>query len=111
MNKEVIKRWIKALRSGKYQQICGNLRSRGRFCATGVLCDLHSKEFKLSWNIRDLLRYDIYLQHGQSVPDEVIDWSGITYGQASDIAGWNDNGMPFKEMASHIEFVLGVSDE
>ena len=111
MNKEVIKRWIKALRSGEYTQICGNLRSKGGFCATGILCDLHAREFNILWNIRDLLRYDLYLKHGKCVPDEVINWSGIIYQQASEIAGWNDRGDSFEEIATRIEAQFGVNDE
>lgn len=41
MNKEIKKKWIAALRSGKYKKTTGTLRTRdNRFCALGVLCDV-----------------------------------------------------------------------
>ena len=42
MNAEIKARWIEALRSGKYQQGIGYLRSKNdRFCCLGVLCDTY----------------------------------------------------------------------
>jgi hypothetical protein len=41
MNKEVKKKWISALLSGKYKQGRNSLRDREeKFCALGVLCDV-----------------------------------------------------------------------
>ena len=40
-----IKEWVKALRSGEYQQGRGCLRSRDdKFCCLGVLCDLTNRK-------------------------------------------------------------------
>lgn len=51
MKQAIMKRWVKALRSGKYRQTRGALRSRNKqnvaannFCCLGVLCDLFAKE-------------------------------------------------------------------
>jgi hypothetical protein len=46
---EVIKLWIKALRSGKYKQTIGSLRNSKGFCCLGVLCDLASKDGGPKW--------------------------------------------------------------
>ena len=51
VNKAVIKRWVKALRSGKYKQGLGALKAtdsegKPRYCCLGVLCDLHAKKTK-----------------------------------------------------------------
>jgi hypothetical protein len=41
MKKDVKERWIKALRSGKYKQTTGRLRTHeGGWCCLGVLCDV-----------------------------------------------------------------------
>lgn len=44
MKKEVMKKWVKALRSGKYKRGSGNLRKKTstgyRHCCLGVLCDI-----------------------------------------------------------------------
>jgi hypothetical protein len=40
MNPEMKQKWIEALRSGKYQQIDGQLGSRDGHCCLGVLCEV-----------------------------------------------------------------------
>lgn len=45
MNKELKKKWVEALRSGKYQQGTNYLKQRGesgviRHCCLGVLCEI-----------------------------------------------------------------------
>jgi len=37
---QVMKKWAKALRSGKYKQARGQLRKMGGYCCLGVLCDV-----------------------------------------------------------------------
>lgn len=46
MNKQVKKKWVAALRSGKYEQGRSALRCGDKFCCLGVLCDLHRKATK-----------------------------------------------------------------
>ena len=38
--KEWRRKWVEALRSGKYRQTTGVLRDRDGFCCLGVLCDI-----------------------------------------------------------------------
>lgn len=41
MNKEIKSKWVEALRSGKYEQAKGMLRTQnGKFCCYGVLCEI-----------------------------------------------------------------------
>ena len=40
MDKKIKAKWIKALRSGKYKQGKQYLKSRGRYCCLGVLCEV-----------------------------------------------------------------------
>jgi len=42
-NKKIMKRWIKALRSGKYKQTSGKLQDTDGFCCLGVACELFNK--------------------------------------------------------------------
>jgi hypothetical protein len=44
MNKRIKALWVKALRSGKYKQGCGQLKTSRGFCCLGVLTDLYNKE-------------------------------------------------------------------
>lgn len=41
MNIEFVKKWIAALRSGRYEQGTGALRTGNNFCCLGVACDVH----------------------------------------------------------------------
>ena len=41
--KEWRRKWVEALRSGKYRQTTGVLRDRDGFCCLGVLCDIAEK--------------------------------------------------------------------
>jgi len=42
MNQEIKELWIKALRSGKYKQTTGKLKSiESAYCCLGVLCDIY----------------------------------------------------------------------
>ncbi len=44
MKKDIAKKWIKALRSGKYKQGRDKLRTKNNeFCCLGVLCNLHAQ--------------------------------------------------------------------
>jgi len=54
MNKELIKRWVEALRSGKYQQGRLSLRNTSnQFCCLGVLCDIAKDELGLDWILKE----------------------------------------------------------
>ena len=46
MDKDIARRWIDALRSGKYQQTTGTLRSPdGSYCCLGVLCEIEGLKY------------------------------------------------------------------
>ncbi len=50
MNPEWKAKWLEALRSGRYTQIKGQLRTDAGFCCLGVLCDLVAPE---AWSEED----------------------------------------------------------
>lgn len=58
MNKNA-KKWIKALRSGKYTQGTGKLRDKDKFCCLGVACDLYDKNIWLNLDQANVLPYDV----------------------------------------------------
>lgn len=88
-----MKKWIKALRSGKYKQGTGTLKqydSKGnaQHCCLGVLCELYNETMKK--NKKKTLPEKIYdndsdFSHGYSrfggkkedLPKEVKDWAGM----------------------------------
>jgi len=80
MNKRIKKKWIKALRSGKYKQGKMVLHSTdNKFCCLGVLCDLYVKEKKSKWvNRKDKA---LKVIRGSNVsgflPPSVQKWAGM----------------------------------
>jgi hypothetical protein len=52
MNKH-LKAWLDALRSGKYYQGEGRLRSENKYCCLGVACDVLRDEVKGKWDSVD----------------------------------------------------------
>lgn len=49
MNREVVEKWVAALRSMEYRQARKRLRIEDRYCGLGVLCELHRREFGGEW--------------------------------------------------------------
>lgn len=128
MRKEVMTKWVKALRSGKFKQGAGTLKqynSKGQpqHCCLGVLCELYNSEMKKSKkktipekiydNDMDFsFGYSRFGGSKEDLPREVMKWSGIenSLGQfnLSDnhyetLADLNDLGRKFKTIADIIE--------
>lgn len=90
---EIKARWLKALRSGEYEQGVGRLHYRDedgpdRFCCMGVLCDLAATEGVVSRYIANTgwrTRYG-YAQETTMPPPEVTDWA---FGVAFDPRRWS----------------------
>ena len=111
MKKTVMKKWVSALRSGKYKQGTGRLRdSDDQFCCLGVLCDLHRRETgKGRWRDETYIAGDDF--HHEITPNAVAAWAGLhaqdpilpedfEYGT---LALLNDANVPFDDIANHIE--------
>lgn len=128
MKQNIMKKWVKALRGGKFKQGAGTLKqynSKGQaqHCCLGVLCELYNTEMKknkkkmLSEKICDndsdfyhgYCRFD---GHKEDLPKTVKKWSGVSNGlgqfKVSDneyvnLADLNDIGKKFKGIADIIE--------
>lgn len=107
MNKAIKRKWVAALRSGKYKQGGGELRYERdegdiRHCCLGVLCEVMGEA----------------IEYGMSLPPEhIAKEAGLSFdvdeAAASDaktlaprLAGYNDDGRSFKWIASYIERYL-----
>lgn len=111
MNQEVKKKWIEALKSGKYKQTANRLRDNTGYCCLGVLCDLYSKEK----NIDDFIKREggdfLFMGHGGLLPRIIVDWAElngtnpkIIYKNSNrTLASLNDEGKNFEEIADIIE--------
>ena len=113
------KKWLKALRSGKFKQTRGLLKDgQGGYCCLGVLCELYLDEHKeTTWEDLDISRGET--ESGDVLPEEVKEWaelendnpvvdSGIHKGE--EISEFNDGNKDkhirkrtFKQIAGIIE--------
>lgn len=97
LNADFRKRWIKALRSGKFKQIEGALagEGRGEYCVLGVAAYVlgvkkQTMILESAGHPRDVLT------------KEVMECSGID--KCGHMIGMNDEqGIPFKDMADYLE--------
>lgn len=114
MNKRVKKLWLEALRSGDYKQ--GKLKLRNddnEFCCLGVLCDLYAKEHGKRWGKRN--GSITFMLLSGVPPNKVWEWAGLSDanprittspGSGDSLAGLNDTGSDFSEIANLIEAKL-----
>ena len=129
MRKDVMKKWVQALRSGKFKQGTGTLKqfnSKGhnQKCCIGVRCELYKQDMKknkkktLSENVYDndsdfSYGYCRFGGNKEDLPKEVIKWSGMkdnigrfttnTVPSEYSLADLNDLGQKFKTIADIIE--------
>ena len=93
MKQNVMKKWVKALRSDKFKQGSGTLKQfnkqgQTQHCCLGVLCELYNQEMKK--NKKKMLSETIwdndsdfsfgYCRFGgkkEDLPKEVMRWSGV----------------------------------
>lgn len=112
MNKRIKKKWVAALRSGKYKQAHGVLREINAFgtttgfCCLGVLCNLHAIEHPKIAKKEKNPKY--YMGEKETLPLAVAKWAGIDpYGIIkgyTDLVTLNDfDGRSFKYIANVIE--------
>lgn len=108
MKKAIAKKWVAALRSGKYKQGIGRLEYAKKQCCLGVLCNLALVEgvcvylpsycsIPASFDGEEIL-----------LPDSVRRWAGMKThtGQLDNqesLMALNDTGRTFKEIGDIIE--------
>ena len=108
MDQEVLRNWVVALRSGKYQQSQGGLHNADGFCCLGVLCDLHREQFPThSWTHGGIgpFVYGNQVEESRSdfPPRSVIDWANLELKSHGKVANLNDAGASFEAIADFIE--------
>lgn len=110
------RKWIKALRSGKYKQGTDYLKRGDEFCCLGVLCDLVKDELGADWEIQRIYHSDFvgeFLGCDNELPDDVAELVGLSdvvgsyralFGnKPRSLAQDNDSGKTFKQIANIIE--------
>lgn len=128
MNKNVMKKWVKALRSGKYKQGQGLLKQTTEqntisHCCLGVLCEIYNNDMRKSKKkTLSEQRYNgihKFNKQLECLPKTVQKWAGLfskvgdfrnvdrnditSYGDFASLADMNDLGCSFKKIAKTIE--------
>ena len=114
-----VKKWIEALRSGKYGQTKGKLRNyeENEFCCLGVACDVFAKETGQGyWSAGGVFHIngDYYESNDNVLPKTVMEWLGLrnpsgTFneytprGNKRNLAMMNDHGGTFENIAKLLE--------
>jgi len=107
--KNMLKKWVQALRSGEYKQGKGALRVNDRFCCLGVACDIFGATW---WHDGDSLddRYEARIGRSRSnktlMPDNLVKKLGLTDSVRGILIEMNDGGSRFKTIATFIEDTL-----
>lgn len=108
MNKERIKKWIKALRSDKYKQIQGSLADgEGCYCVLGLACEVS--------DVGEWLDHGTYGKEEDAginfLPRCVMNYYGLTEknpniiykGKPMPLSYLNDSNVLFKDLADLME--------
>lgn len=108
MNPKLKKKWLTALRSGKYRRGQAQLKSGNHYCCLGVLCEVAGRKFDgdetfLPKSIADLAGVNARTQEVlASINDG--DYDVDQKGQYGAIKRYRENrGAPFSSIADFIE--------
>ena len=111
MNKERLKLWVDALRSGRYLKGHGKLnRNDKHFCCLGVLCEVamsNGLDLKKEYPTPTSNRVE-YNNFSTALPFEVKSWIDPNHNHDMErfcynMIQYNDEGMTFDQIANHIE--------
>lgn len=126
MKKSDVKKWVKALRSGEYEQDKGHLCLEDEiggdsfYCCLGVACDVlveghwQKDQYSNLWSIGPFEEFPLppnnntHVDWGgaetTSFPSlSILEKIGLDVAYAQELAELNDNGWSFKRIANKIE--------
>jgi hypothetical protein len=118
MNERIKKLWLDALRSDKYKQARDRLRDGDGFCCLGVLCDIVKNDVGGRWEgPEDNAQFIVGYEHATgALPAAVQELAGLKQANPEieaimikdenapvSLAGMNDHGVSFAEIADIIE--------
>lgn len=91
MEPELKRKWVDALRSGKFERGNGRLKADSKYCCLGVLRHIA--------NPRDKRR----AAHAHLLHSDQLAEFGLSNSEQTKLADMNDNGKTFSEIADYIE--------
>src|ERR1700723_2651819 len=105
-NVKFIRKWVEALRSRKYKQGQGKLRTKretrdsvDRFCCLGVACDIKGVKHD---NCHDGYFY-YYDDIDGSLSTSMLEYIGISNEEENELIDMNDGGKKFYQIARWLE--------
>lgn len=103
--KENRRKWVEALRSGKYEQGKGYLCRDGKYCCLGVLCEVMGLEKKMDSTDEGLVVFGHHLTaaldpHARATVGLV---SALGTHKSDSLSELNDSGLTFAQIADIIE--------
>lgn len=112
MNPEIKRRWVEALRSGRYEQGYGKLSQNGKFCCLGVLCEIAVQDGIIG--VRDINDDTLFYGNNHEgsatvLPHTVREWAGLGErgvlipSKQRSLVEINDHRTPFSRIADIIE--------
>lgn len=105
------KKWVEALRSGRFQQAKNRLATKDGFCCLGVACEVAIENgVKLNKTVVSTGRI-LYDYNEMLLPDSVREWLDLStcgsdykaVGINKQLSADNDSGKTFTEIADIIE--------
>lgn len=116
MNKALVRRWITALRSGKYKQAQRRMRRETGYCCMGVAGDLLTQyqRPRARWRRSVIGEWSLIFQRtgkedSYELPIRELPQFGLTPDDQSILVGMNDTGEDFDTIADRIEKITGVT--
>lgn len=102
------KKWVEALRSGKYKQGTSRLSRDGYYCCLGVACEIFAKALGLKISLKDGRK--IYDRSDTLAPIKIVKLLKLrsNAGKGKDfrtqtLTYLNDNGVSFNQIADLLE--------
>lgn len=104
MNQDIKREWVAKLRSGKYEQGRGRLRSKGnQYCCLGVLCEVAVEGGMIEPPTLTGEEY-AYDRNTAFLPNALVEEYGISGQETITLMGLNDEkNMSFGQIAQYIE--------
>jgi hypothetical protein len=112
-NKKNIRKWVEALRSGKFKQTSGSLKRGDAYCCLGVACEISGlfTGWKLLFPYADTAETVKEGVNETTLPRLAMDWLGVDEtdptllkrSTPNTAAELNDYGKSFKQIATYIE--------
>ena len=102
MNKQAIRDWVFALRSGYYKnQAIESFKNGDSFCVTGVFLDLNKFEWPKNESKITIETLELYGMRDKAT--KVMTSTGLTIEEIDFLAGRNNHGSSFSTIADYIE--------